>query len=84
MSMFTQKHYEAVAKVLAETRPTDDRPGTEGSYRLRQWNRDVNALSAMFTDDNPRFDNERFARVCTDRVIKARLGKPVPAGRRVA
>lgn len=52
--IFSQRHYEAIAKVL------DDVPTTSASdYRII-----VNDFAAMFLRDNPNFKPARFFSAC--------------------
>jgi hypothetical protein len=60
MSMFTQKHYEAIAKVLADTYPEANREAYTG--RLHQHERVTDALAKLFAADNERFDDQKFYR----------------------
>ena len=51
-----KKHFNALAKALANTHPGLD--ATEAS--LIQWGEDVEAVSRVCSDDNPRFNWHRF------------------------
>lgn len=57
--MFTQRHYIAVAKLFAETRPTD-----EASFAYAQWRTMLIAFSTKFEADNPKFDQRKFTEAC--------------------
>lgn len=55
----TRKHYEAIAKALAYTRPLN----TE-TAAYRNWVAIVENLCAQFKTMNHRFDWERFVEAC--------------------
>lgn len=55
--MFTTQHYTAVAKVLA-----DQRSEATMNAGRQMHARITRALADMFTEDNDRFDRERFTR----------------------
>ena len=57
MSMFTKRHYEALAASLALSRPWPY--GREDEYN-HQWWRDVQYIADVLSNDNPRFDLKRF------------------------
>jgi len=58
MTQFTQKHYVAIAKVIA--RKQEDWT-SEGEHRDNFAIRDVaEGLAVMFTVDNEKFDEDRF------------------------
>jgi hypothetical protein len=59
MSMFTQKHYEAIAAVLADTYPERSH---RSAHRLYQHEVVTDALAKMFAADNERFDDQKFYR----------------------
>lgn len=86
--MFTQRHYEAVARRVRGLFPVD-MPNTvvEGVVdvhliRVRDWARTVNAFADSFAEDNPRFNRERFVRACQDGVAEScvRCGRVVDYG----
>jgi hypothetical protein len=58
-AMFTRRHYTAVADAINGT-------PTGGYIAEREADRQLvtDALAAMFTEDNPRFDRGRFVRAC--------------------
>lgn len=63
MSMFSQRHYVAIAKVMAKLEPTDSE-ASHPKAKLWMWD-DVEAeLSRMFKEDNPQFDPSRFRNAC--------------------
>jgi hypothetical protein len=69
MSAFTQKHYEAIAKVLADTYPEPNpEPWTGGGHRrdaiirLQHHEAVTDALAKLFAADNDRFDDQKFYR----------------------
>jgi hypothetical protein len=53
--MLTRKHFEMLAQVLRELRPTAD---------PRTWHHAYNAITAMCMDSNPLFDTARFKKAC--------------------
>jgi hypothetical protein len=56
---FTRRHYQQIADAISGT-------PTGGDIRERQRDRElvVDALAALFTEDNPRFDRARFVSAC--------------------
>lgn len=54
----TRKHFTAIAKALATTRPSGD------AKRVAQWLRDVEAMANTCAETNPRFDRVRFVDAC--------------------
>ena len=62
--MFTKKHYEAIASVLYSVDcyiPEDSNRFYSGQFKQLL----IEALCAMFEEDNPNFDRERFI-LCSD------------------
>jgi hypothetical protein len=57
---FTRCHYEQVADVISGVRAGFD----EGGSCQFGVECTADALAAMFSEDNPRFDNERFRNAC--------------------
>lgn len=62
MEMFTKRHYEAIAKSFAETRPREGTIRWNGNRE--QWERDIVRLSIMFLQDNPNFNVGKFRVAC--------------------
>jgi hypothetical protein len=66
----TRKDFEAIAVALKAAQP--DRGNryaprtlqTKGAAARTQWERDVDAVAAVFAAGNPRFDLARFRRAC--------------------
>lgn len=63
--MFTKKHYEKIARVLAKERAKIE----TNPVKYSQWCDSVIALSDMFEEDNPRFDRLRFQYAATDPAV---------------
>ena len=67
MSM-TRKHYQAFADMMAELKPqtvSEDYydPATTGTYLENQMFYSImQGMGSVFKEDNPRFDEERFAK----------------------
>jgi hypothetical protein len=59
LSVMTRKHYRAVAKGLAGTRPAYNAPN-----RLHQWETVVETLCETFQTMNPYFNRNKFLEVC--------------------
>lgn len=64
--MFTKRHYKAIAEVLRANQP--DRPvstSCEGHRaRFDKHRSIVGKLAALFANDNPRFNRDRFLAAC--------------------
>jgi hypothetical protein len=65
-STWSRKTYELVADILAETfnKPTHGRPSQVDVFTL------VQAFSAEFQMDNPRFDADKFRKAATAKLIE--------------
>lgn len=61
--MFTQKHYEASAKVIRNVLDIAQESDKEGIYLM------MNAQAFMFKQDNPRFDQAKFYAAATGKGI---------------
>jgi hypothetical protein len=59
-AQFQRRHYEAIAEVLGDVRDHFD----EGGACQFGVEAAADALAALFSEDNPRFDNERFRLAC--------------------
>ena len=57
--MFQQRHYEAIAEVIKHLRY-----GTDREHDKHMADRVAMALSTLFTEDNPNYDQDRFYRAC--------------------
>lgn len=57
----TRRHFEALARALANARP---RPGRQSTDSWNQWEIDVAAVAHVLSDANPRFDRTRFVDAC--------------------
>ena len=57
---FTRRHYTAIADALSGVRDGFD----EGGACQFGVECTADALAALFAEDNPRFDNERFRAAC--------------------
>lgn len=69
--MFAHRRYEALAKVLGQTKPSE----TEFiSVEHVQWALMVKEITKLFVQDNPRFDMERFLKAVADEAKKANGG----------
>jgi hypothetical protein len=55
----TRKHYVMLAHVLHSAKPTMDDPAA-----FSQWEKDCGTLAYALSQDNPRFDRERFVTAC--------------------
>ena len=70
--MLSKKHYEAIAGIvngLPIAQPTYPR---DPAILLRSYRHElVEHLAAYFSDDNPRFDRERFITACESSVNSA-------------
>ena len=67
MSKFQQRHYEAIAKVMLDTKP-DRGFGTceaERNRELYQWEDIRDSLRELFAEDNPRFKADKFTKACS-------------------
>lgn len=66
MSMFTRRHYRAIALAMQDTKPE---PGfgtceAERNRELDQWTYTCAILECMFDADNPRFNWDWFEQAC--------------------
>jgi hypothetical protein len=61
---FQQRHYESIAKVMADGRPDDSSLGMAGPAMLRQWEETIESLASAFERDNPRFKRGKFLVAC--------------------
>lgn len=52
-----KRHFEALARMLAQSKPIDAKPG---SLDYEQWTVDVSAVADACAQFNPLFDRERF------------------------
>lgn len=68
MPTFTRRHYEVLAQILYENRPSPD-----NVPRWDQWNRIITALSTYFYQDNSNFKDLRFRRACQQGVARIKL-----------
>ena len=60
MSMFQQRHYETIARMMQGAHP-----GTDGStHGIIQWEMTRDHMTDMFRMDNSRFTPERFMAAC--------------------
>jgi hypothetical protein len=55
MNMFTQKHYEAIARILKNTKPH-----AEEYDALKRWNIIVETFVSEFSAGNERFKRQAF------------------------
>jgi hypothetical protein len=58
--MTSQKHYEALAKALADVRPQENVIDGRDSPEFRAWAAAVEAVANVLAADNPRFIRARF------------------------
>lgn len=69
--MFARCHYKAIAEVLRANQPGELSRHDFGESRKRQQARNehhryiVHQLSVLFTQDNPRFDGDKFFTAAT-------------------
>ena len=58
--MFTRKHYKSIATIIgnAAKEPSD------GSSKIAVLRDLISQFTALFTDDNTRFDKEKFKEAC--------------------
>lgn len=57
--MFTEEHYEAIARVICNARKNLAYPGDDSGIYILD-----NDLSEMFAADSPSFNPEQFAKLC--------------------
>lgn len=58
-TMFSQRHYIAIAKLLANRRPSDVYHVNKVAWALMRQD-----FADMFANDNPKFDRNRFYEAC--------------------
>lgn len=59
--MFTRRHYKAIAEIMAWNKRLADQDETDSAWIVSHTADD---LADCFTEDNPRFDRERFLKAC--------------------
>lgn len=58
--MFTPKHYKAIAEVLRANQPGEDMTASRFHHQCL-----VGRFGELFTQDNPRFDGDKFFTAAT-------------------
>ena len=58
MSIFTRRHYQAIAEVIADTKISHF---NEGLFAIQEVTED---FCDMFSRDNPNFNREKFLKAC--------------------
>jgi hypothetical protein len=64
MSIFSKRHYEAVALALQAIHPGSDDTTIDYDARLEMWKDTRDELAQTFCRDNSRFQAERFRAAC--------------------
>jgi hypothetical protein len=63
--MFTAKDFNDFARLLKQIKPHDsDGSDIYATGRKHQWETTVDEIATLFELSNPRFDKERFLKVC--------------------
>lgn len=60
----TRKDYVLLAEALKYAKPDYVPDSLTNLARREQWERDCTKIAAALRGENPRFDNERFAKAC--------------------
>lgn len=61
--MFQKRHLDALAAVLAGTRP----PANDSRIAMYQWKLMVDRIARMVVESNPRASKQRFVDACRER-----------------
>jgi len=62
--MFKQRHFEALAQLMQDLRPSSLVSIERGKGKHAQYTLTLNSLGNLFARDNPMFDRGRFERAC--------------------
>lgn len=62
MSMFSKRHYEALAAAMRDAKPAGQSEDEDAAET--QWITDVEEIASVFMADNPKFDSTKFLKAC--------------------
>lgn len=61
MTMFQQRHFEALAQLMQDVEP---KAGTKAQSRAEYREQIIREMCALFSRDNPHFNEDRFRCAC--------------------